>query len=111
MIVAPKRPRNLRGVCDMNLFSICIVVLSLAVSLRSHTARGDTEVIALQSFTIQPGGTRHGEAGRDYFNVEGKENGKYASFGVLVFDLPQSVQDQKVNALTLTLVQTAPRFA
>jgi hypothetical protein len=70
-----------------------------------------TEVIASKSLTIQPTGPRAGEAGSKYFNVEGKGNEKYASFGVLVFELPQEIQGKQVKSLKLSLIQSIPTFA
>jgi hypothetical protein len=93
----------------MNRFSI-VVVLSLTVLMLHDAAHGGTDVVASQSLTIQPKGPRFGDAGKKYFNVEGKDNEKFASFGVLVFDLPKAVQSNKVKSLTLILVQTTPKF-
>jgi hypothetical protein len=95
----------------MNRISILVAVVALNVSLPDRTVRGDIEVVASQSLTIQPTGPRQGEAAKDYFNVEGKDNEKYASFGLLVFELPKDVQGKELKGLTLKLVQTAPRFA
>jgi hypothetical protein len=68
-------------------------------------------VTTSKTLTIQPGGPRSGENGSKYLNVEGKDNKQYASFGVLIFELPKEVQDKKVRSVTLTLVQSIPRFA
>jgi hypothetical protein len=67
------------------------------------------EATATRSLTIQPAGPRQGEAGSRYFNVEGARNDRYASFGVLVFQLPRGEGD--VEKLRLRLVQSIPRFA
>ena len=69
------------------------------------------EVVASKSLTVQPSGPRSGDAGSKYFNIEGKDNEKYASFGVLVFEIPKEIQDKKVKSVTLTLVQSIPKFA
>jgi len=95
----------------MNRISILVAIAALNVWLPDRTARGETEVIASQSLTIQPTGPRQGEAAKDYFNVEGNDNERYASFGVLVFELPKEIQGKELSGLTLKLVQTAPRFA
>jgi hypothetical protein len=68
-------------------------------------------VVASKSLTVQPNGPRSGDAGSKYLNIEGKDNEKYASFGVLVFEIPKEVQDKKVKSMTLTLVQSIPKFA
>jgi hypothetical protein len=95
----------------MNRFSIFVAVLSLTGLMLHRTALCGTEVVASQSLTVQPTGPRSGEAGKRYFNVEGKDNEKFASFGVLIFELPKDVEGKKVKSLTLTLVQTTPKFA
>jgi hypothetical protein len=95
----------------MNQLSIIVAIVAVTISQIDRTARGETEVVASQALTIQVGGPRQGEAGKNYFNVEGKENEKFASFGVLVFELPKDVQAKELKGLTLKLVQTAPRFA
>src|SRR5215470_16928004 len=69
------------------------------------------EVTASKSLTIQPGGPRSGENGSKYVNIEGKDNKQYASFGVLIFEMPKEVQDKKVKSATLTLVQSVARFS
>jgi hypothetical protein len=74
-------------------------------------AKAGIEVTASKSLTIQPGGPRSGENGSRYFNIEGKENEKYASFGVLIFEIPKEVQDKQVKGVTLTLVQSVARFS
>ncbi len=90
------------------LFALAPLVLATpAVS----TAYAGVELTAAESRTIQPTGPRSGDAGSKYFNIEGKANDKYASFGVLVFEIPKDVQDKKVKGATLTLVQSVPQFA
>jgi hypothetical protein len=95
----------------MNRISICVGILCLTAGMLERPALAGTEVVASQSLTIQPAGPRTGEPGKQYFNVEGKDNAKFASFGVLVFDLPKEIEDKKVKGLTLSLFQTTPRFA
>ena len=55
-------------------------------------------MVATKSLTIQPTGPRSGDAGSKYFNIQGKDNEKYASFGVLVFEIPKEIQEKKVKA-------------
>jgi hypothetical protein len=69
------------------------------------------EVIATRSLTVQPTGPRPGDAGSKYLNIEGKDNDKYASFGVLVFDIPEDAQGKPIKGLSLNLVQSIPKFA
>jgi hypothetical protein len=86
--------------------------LLILIFLRLHArADGGVEVTASQSLTIQPSGPRQGPGGGRYFNVEGKANNRYASFGVLVFDLPKEALGQRVKGVTLMMVQSIPGFA
>jgi hypothetical protein len=94
----------------MRSLSIPAIGLFLASLMVSPTFAG-VEVVATKSLTIQPTGPRSGDAGSKYLNIEGKGNEKYASFGVLVFELPQEVQGKRIKSLTLSLVQSIPRFA
>jgi hypothetical protein len=69
------------------------------------------EVTASKNLTVQSDGPRSGENGSKYFNIEGKDNTQYSSFGVLIFEIPKEVQDKKVKSVMLTLVQSIPKFA
>jgi hypothetical protein len=87
------------------------LVFALAVAWGT-AARAGSDVVASKTYTVQPGGPRGGEAGAEYLNIEGKANGKYASFGVLAFPAPKpGPATVRVKGLTLTLVQSIPRFA
>ena len=94
----------------MKTLSISLASFVLAI-LVAISARAGVEVTAMESRTIQPSGPRSGDAGSKYFNIQGQGNDKYASFGVLVFEIPKDVQDKKVKSATLTLVQSVPAFA
>jgi hypothetical protein len=83
----------------------------LLVSFLVIPTQAAVEVVASKSLTVQPSGPRPGDVGSKYFNIEGKDNEKYASFGVLVFDIPKEIRDKKVKSVTLTLVQSIPKFA
>jgi hypothetical protein len=66
---------------------------------------------ATRNLTVQPAGSRPGEVGSRYFNVEGVKKDRYASFGVLVFELPKGGdQAGDVDKLSLRLVQSVSRF-
>jgi hypothetical protein len=75
-------------------------------------AAAEIKATATRSLTVQPAGPRQGEAGSRSFNVEGVKKDRYASFGVLVFELPKG-RDQagEVEGLSLRLVQSIPQFA
>ena len=85
------------------------VVLSASSGL---PALAGIEATAAKSLTIQPVGPRAGEPGSRYFNIEGVRNERYASFGVLVFQLPKDPDPKgDVANLSLRLIQSIPRFA
>jgi len=94
----------------MRIFSIPLAGFSF-VMLAVIPAQAGVEVTASKSLTVQPGGPRSGENGSKYFNIEGKDNNQYASFGVLIFEIPKEVQEKKIKSVTLTLVQSIARFA
>ncbi len=98
------------GSAAMRLSLMDVACFSIASFLVNPTQAGE-EVIASKSLTVQSSGPRAGDAGSKYFNIQGKDNEKYASFGVLVFDIPKDIQDKKLKNLTLTLVQSVPKFA
>jgi hypothetical protein len=93
----------------MRILSI-LVVSSCASFLVNPTHAGE-EVVASKSLTVQSNGPRPGDAGSKYFNIQGKDNEKYASFGVLVFDIPKEIQDKRINDVKLNFVQSIPSFA
>jgi hypothetical protein len=93
----------------MRNMSIGIACVSL-VTVFIVPVRAAEEVTASKSLTIQPTGPRTGDGGSKYFNIEGKDNGKYASFGVLVFEMPKT-DASKIKSASLTLVQSIPQFA
>ncbi len=74
-------------------------------------AMAGIKATATKSLTVQPAGPRPGEAGSRYLNVEGVKKDRYASFGVLAFELPKGgEQAGDVRALSLRLVQSVARF-
>jgi hypothetical protein len=94
----------------MRIKSILLASFCLAI-LMANPAHAGVEVTASKSLTIQPGGPRSDENGSEYFNIEAKDNKQYASFGVLIFEIPKEAQDKKVKSVTLTLVQSVARFS
>ncbi len=88
-------------------------ILALALSLFSANAESaGSEVTATRSFTVQPSGPREGDAGTRFFNVEGKLNGRFASYGLITFPAPATDEKAgRIEGLTLTLVQSIPPFA
>jgi hypothetical protein len=67
------------------------------------------DVAAHASVIVQPTGPRPGLDGAEYFNIEGRQNGRFASFGVLTFSLPR--RESRLQGMTLTLVQCLAKFA
>jgi hypothetical protein len=94
----------------MRIKAILLGSFTLAM-LMVIPAKAGIEVTASKSLTIPPGGPRSGENGSKYFNIEGRDNKQYASFGVLIFEIPKEAQDKKVKSVTLTLVQSVARFS
>lgn len=93
------------------LGSIVAWSLVLVVAVASDVRAG-TEAAASNSLTVLTSGPRAGESGKRYFNIQGKKNEKYASFGILDFSFPAPSPDAgRPKTLTLTLVQSIPRFA
>ncbi len=91
------------------------IAIAFATAVQAQNVAGKAEageaVDASKCLTIQPNGPREGDAGTKYFNIEGKDNGKFASFGVLVFDMPKKLEGSKIKSVTLALVQSVPSFA
>jgi hypothetical protein len=84
--------------------------LAMATS-PSLPALAEIKATATRSRTVQPAGPRQGEAGSRYFNVEGVKKDRYASYGVLVFELPRGEgQVGEVGKMRLRLVQSNARF-
>jgi hypothetical protein len=89
-----------------------IISLLIVTMMPGIPAMADIQVTATRSLTIQPTGPRQGENGSRYFNVEGSRHEKYASFGVLVFELPKGGdRSGEVKAMNLRLVQSVARFS
>jgi hypothetical protein len=83
----------------------------LAWVLATPVAGVEPDLVASKSLTIQSSGPRPGIPGSNYFNIEGKKNDRFASFGVLVFAAPKGETQVEFKELTLKLVQSIPDFA
>src|SRR5262245_6184029 len=87
---------------------LCFFALA---TMPGATAMAGIKATATKGLTVQPAGPRQGENGSRYFNVEGVKKERYASFGVLVFEVPKGVdQAREVERLSLRLVQSIARF-
>src|SRR5262249_34802747 len=94
--------------------------LVAAVCLAAAALRADTfSALAFDNATVQSDGPRTGDNGKNYFNIEGINNGTYASFGVADFQ-SSSFADANgnmisgtpiaLNAITITLSQANADF-
>ena len=92
---------------SMSIAAPCVLVVTLFIL----PAQAGEELTASKSLTVQPTGPRTGDAGSKYFNIKGKDSGKYASFGVLAFEMPKEFKASKIKGMALTLVQSVPAFA
>jgi hypothetical protein len=88
---------------------LCFFALATISAL---PAMAEVKATATKGLTVQPTGPRQGENGSRYFNVEGVKKERYASYGVLVFELPKGGdQAGEVEKISLRLVQSVARFA
>jgi hypothetical protein len=89
--------------------------LFAVVAAASAPAAAGDEVTAVKSVMVQKTGPRGGDNASKYFNVQGKQSGgdgKFACFGVLEFAAPKAgPRAEAPKGMTLTLVQSLPRFA
>jgi len=54
----------------LSTFAACCLVVSLMVV----PSQAGVEVVASKNLTVQPSGPRSGDAGSEYFNIEGEDN-------------------------------------
>lgn len=86
----------------------CLLTIA-ALAISDDVARADFTTRAIDNATIQPGGPRSGINGKRFFNIEGSDNGSFASFGVIDFRAPVE-STSLVTSLTLTLFQSNAGF-
>lgn len=72
------------------------------------------DTTAIDNATVQPGGPRTGTNGKRFFNVQGNDNGNFASFGVIdfnggAFGFPDDVIG--INGATLSLYHAPAGFS
>lgn len=88
-----------------------ITLLLVAVSGGAAYAAA-LSVEASDNATVQVAGPRSGTSGKSFFNVEGSNNGNFASYGVADFNfgvLGNSVIS--INSISLSLVQSNAAFS
>jgi PEP-CTERM motif len=91
----------------LNTFLICASVTSIATFVNATPLVSD----AFNNATIQPGGPRSGANGTNYLNIEGANNGTFASFGVADFQYAsQGGNVTGINSITLSLTEANSTF-
>ncbi|MBX9606941.1 MAG: hypothetical protein K2Y51_12010 [Gammaproteobacteria bacterium] len=98
-----------------------IAVLGLAAASLALDAQALTvSVEAFDNATVQPGGPRSGSSGKAFFNIEGADNGSFASYGVARFDLTAAkgsfdeqfgVGGWKIDLVSVQLTQSNASFS
>jgi hypothetical protein len=64
---------------------VLAIAVAVATGLAGTTHAASVEAIA--NATVQPGGVRTGSSGLAFFNIEGSDFGRFASYGATRFDL------------------------
>jgi len=94
----------------------CALAVPLFVLSGSRARAEQISVLAFDNATVQPAGPRPGDNGKRFFNMEGNQNGNFASFGVADFTFPHRGEDgdeseiESIRNLTVTLVQANAAF-
>ncbi len=84
---------------------LCFVAAVCLAVMAADVARADVfYTLGANCATIQPGGPRPGDNGKFFFNVEGRNNGDFASYGVLDFDASQLGLPRDVQSLNYILL-------
>lgn len=101
--------------------TINVLVFGLATAIAAVDAHALTvPVEAFDNATVQPAGPREGSSGKAFFNIEGDNNGSFASYGVARFDLTSARQDLdaqfgaggwKIDAISVELTQSNAAFS
>lgn len=89
--------------------ALSVVVMTCAAS---HAATFSLE--ASDNATVRPDGPRSGGSGKAFFNVEGDDNGAFASYGVADFDfsvLGPQASATAISSVTLQLTQDNAGFS
>src|SRR5262249_20399058 len=95
-----------RGCSVRDRFVGCLLALGFVVV--PGVAEGLT-LSATQTAIIQPAGPRQGSGGLAFFNIEGNNNGQFASFAVADFS-PSAGSGPVGNSLSLLLTQDNAAF-
>lgn len=96
----------------MNLNMRLLVVILPAILLSTNLANAALFTgEAFDNATVQPGGPRAGGSGKNFFNVEGSNNGNFSSYGVadFLFAAPTTPQTA-VTSFSLALTESNAAF-
>lgn len=98
------------------------ITSSIVIGLASQAFGALVDSASVEAFnnaTVQPGGPRAGSSGKAFFNVEGSNNGNFASYGIARWDL-SSVKSQfdttfgagswSISAVSLEMTQSNAGF-
>lgn len=97
----------------MFMRKILISLPLLAAAVVSQAQVMSNTVLASNNATVQPGGPRSGSSGKAFFNIEGTDNGNFASYGVVDFDgsaVSFSEAIAGLNSVTLAFTQSNAGF-
>lgn len=70
---------------NLKLSALAFGALCAACMIDAEAATSSVEAFA--NATVQPSGPRGGNNGTNFFNIEGSDNGSFASYGVARFDV------------------------
>lgn len=92
-----------------------MLAVSLALALVNGAyAQVTVSAEAVNNATVQPAGPRSGNAGKNFFNVEGNNKGQYASFGVADFSASSfglSLPVADITGIRLVLIEDRASFS
>lgn len=95
----------------MRLQTLCIAaVVALSALSTSDLRAAMLSVEASDNATVQPAGPRSGSSGKAFFNIEGSNNGNFASYGVADFNFGAQPPITAINSATLKLTQSNAGF-
>jgi hypothetical protein len=87
---------------------VALVAPWLLIAVRLQATMISME--AFDNATVQTSGPRAGSSGKSFFNVEGENNGNFASYGVADFNFGLQPQVAYIQSITLKLTQANSSF-
>lgn len=79
---------------------VYVGLFMLAGLVSASFAIESNSVEAFDNATVQPGGPRTGTGGKNFFNVEGKGLGNFASYGVIDFNASSLSFSEAISGIT-----------